>query len=225
MNREELDSYQCQLDQVQLALQSDPENSELLKLQHDLSDLIALTKTFLQQQNVPTTKSKSPKHHEAPPSPHSPVFTTAPTEHTWKVGDNCLVKWPIDGKYYEGVIVAISSDEDFTVTYKGYGSTETVTKDDLKLPKNQAKKRKTDSVFDTKVTPNKKKNLLPKKETLQRKQEGWLKFANKKTIKTPAINKKSIFASPASIEGKVGVTSSGKPMTQFTTQHRHVFKV
>ncbi|ORX98226.1 hypothetical protein K493DRAFT_313719, partial [Basidiobolus meristosporus CBS 931.73] len=204
MNAEELASYQCQLDQVKLALQSDP-------------------KTFLQQQNLSPTKPKSIKTSPRRP-PTNEVFTTASSEHTWKVGDSCLVRWPVDGKFYEGVIVAISPSGDFTVTYKGYGNTESVTIDDLKPPKSEGRKRGAESVFGTKHAPAKKANPLPKNVALKQKQQNWLNFVNKKT-KTPAVNKKSIFASPVSVEGKVGVTRSGKPMTQFAAQHRHVFKV
>jgi len=45
----------------------------------------------------------------------------------------------------------------------------------------------------------------------EEKQQAWLRFSKGHGI----LNRKSIFASPDTVEGKVGVTGSGKGMTQF----------
>ncbi|CAG8473457.1 7513_t:CDS:1, partial [Cetraspora pellucida] len=59
MNADELAQYQYQLDQVNLALKNDPENLELLKLKTDLTELISLTTTIIDQETVPPTPKRS----------------------------------------------------------------------------------------------------------------------------------------------------------------------
>ncbi|KAG0220795.1 hypothetical protein B0O80DRAFT_425128 [Mortierella sp. GBAus27b] len=71
----------------------------------------------------------------------------------------------------------------------------------------------------------KKKHSGPSEQV--QKQQAWQNFAkgagSKKTKGATPIMKKSIFASPDSLDGKVGVVGSGKGMTQFQQRGKHVY--
>ncbi|GBC12010.2 survival of motor neuron-related-splicing factor 30 [Rhizophagus irregularis DAOM 181602=DAOM 197198] len=202
MNAEELAQYQYQLDQVNLALKSEPENSELLKLKTDLTELINLTNTIIDQEvtlspSKRSASSISPRTNSTPTTPTSfsiPTFTKP-----LQVGDSCLARWSGDGQFYQAQITAIGE------------------------------KNKKKGLNDKKDKDKKKKSGEGQKKINEQnlKQKSWLAFASgsamapgRKTTKTkrlvqPPINKKSIFATPENPEGKVGVVGSGKPMTQF----------
>ncbi|CAG8804898.1 30289_t:CDS:2 [Gigaspora margarita] len=199
MNADELAQYQYQLDQVNLALKNDPENSELLKLKTDLTELISLTTTIIDQETVSPTPKKSP-------SSISPKTNSAPTTPTsnsilglakpLQVGDSCLARWSGDGQFYPAQITAIGGgDQVFSVVFKGQ-----------KKVNEQVAKQKTWLAFasGTAVAPGKKTTKT-------------------KRLVQPPINKRSIFATPENPEGKVGVVGSGKPMTQFQQRGKHIF--
>ena len=50
MDKSDLETYQVQLSQVELALSADPENNELVSLRSELKELIDLTQAALAQQ-------------------------------------------------------------------------------------------------------------------------------------------------------------------------------
>ncbi|EXX78830.1 hypothetical protein RhiirA5_463261 [Rhizophagus irregularis] len=237
MNAEELAQYQYQLDQVNLALKSEPENSELLKLKTDLTELINLTNTIIDQEvtlspSKRSASSISPRTNSTPTTPTSfsiPTFTKP-----LQVGDSCLARWSGDGQFYQAQITAIGGgDQVFSVVFKGYNNVELVDVQDIKpLEKNKKK-----GLNDKKDKDKKKKSGEGQKKINEQnlKQKSWLAFASgsamapgRKTTKTkrlvqPPINKKSIFATPENPEGKVGVVGSGKPMTQFQQRGKHIF--
>ncbi|KAJ1660063.1 hypothetical protein IWQ61_000957 [Dispira simplex] len=68
----------------------------------------------------------------------------------------------------------------------------------------------------------------PSKAKLQKDQQNsWLDFVQKKGKKkkaASAINTHSIFASPTTTQGKVGVVGSGKPMTEFQGRNKHIYR-
>ncbi|CAG8681553.1 932_t:CDS:2 [Funneliformis caledonium] len=205
MNPEELAQYQYQLDQVNLALKSEPESSELLKLKTDLTELINLTTTIIDQEVTlsPSKRSASSVSPRNNSTPTTPTLTSLPTfTKPLQVGDSCLARWSGDGQFYQAQITAIGGgNQVFSVVFKGYNNIELVNKVN-------------------------EQNL---------KQKSWLAFASgsatapgKRTTKAkrlvqPPINKKSIFATPENPEGKVGVVGSGKPMTQFQQRGKHIF--
>ncbi|ORX91290.1 hypothetical protein K493DRAFT_317366 [Basidiobolus meristosporus CBS 931.73] len=240
MNAEELASYQYQLDQVNTALQADPENAELNKLKQDLGDLITLTESFLQQQaqasQAPASQTKAakkPGSSEKPATNPTPkpqkvsAFSIPLSDHQWTIGDTCQAKWSADKQYYEAVIVAIGGDGSYSVTFKGYGNTEVVSGNDIKPLNNKSQKKRDQGmeVFPEDPSSKKKKKTPSKTSETAVKQQAWLKFANnKKGKKSSAINKKSIFATPSEPEGKVGVVGSGKGMTDFQQRGKHMFE-
>ncbi|CAG8439905.1 7382_t:CDS:2 [Ambispora gerdemannii] len=242
MNTEELVQYQYQLDQVNLALQTDPENNDLLKLKTDLTELISLTSALVQNE-----VSQSPnKHTKSPISPKGNTSTpTTPNGSSssgvplftkpLQVGDTCLARWSGDGDFYPAQITAIGGgDQVFSVIFKGYNNVELVNVQDIKPIMKNKRKSSTDKK-DKEQKKRKAGDGQRKVNEQVQKQKSWLAFASgaavapgKKVTKAkrltqPPINKKSIFATPDNPEGKVGVVGSGKPMTHFQQRGKHIF--
>ena len=67
MEKDDLETYQAQLSQVELSLASDPNNEQLALLKSELQELIDLTKAALaqQQQAAAATASSSSKSNKA----------------------------------------------------------------------------------------------------------------------------------------------------------------
>ncbi|ORZ14754.1 hypothetical protein BCR42DRAFT_417608 [Absidia repens] len=156
MSENETELYQFQLEQVEHALSSDPTNEELLKLQTDLKELIALT---TQYEQVSTTTTQSSSNHADPPnnsnsnnninaSPvatetntrkrsRSPSTTPAPrasalVSQQFSVGQDVKAKWSQDGQYYRATITAIGgADQIFSVQFRGYKDIEVVSVADI----------------------------------------------------------------------------------------------
>ncbi|KAL9544149.1 hypothetical protein MBANPS3_007777 [Mucor bainieri] len=238
MSAEEIESYKFQLEQVELALQSDPENEELKKLQHDLQELISMFEAVAE----PTSPKKKDAYHQQPPpsTPAAPAASTASTTttalkaHEFSVDQEVMARWSGDGEFYKATITAIGgADQVFSVKFKGYSEAEVVKAEDIKPL--QTKKRT--GVFENVGEPKKKRKDTATSSTssagggavaptgkkkkaaeFENKKNAWLNFAtggSKKKKATPVINKKSIFKTPDNPEGKVGVVGSGKGMTSY----------
>lgn len=91
--------------QVEAALLTDPENSELLKLKNDLEEVIELTrdliKTQLEEQKKsayvePASTSKS--YYDEIEAALLAAEKLVQTSKNWKIGDKCQAKWTEDGK-------------------------------------------------------------------------------------------------------------------------------
>ncbi|KAF1802917.1 hypothetical protein V8B55DRAFT_1500825 [Mucor lusitanicus] len=248
MSAEEIESYKFQLEQVELALQSDPENEELKKLQHDLQELISMFEAVAE----PTSPKKKDTHPPPPSStpaaaaaPSSTTTTTALKAHEFSVDQEVMARWSGDGEFYKATITAIGgADQVFSVKFKGYSEAEFVKAEDIKPL--QSKKRT--GVFENVGEPKKKRKdttassasagggggggaVAPtgkkkKAAEFESKKNAWLNFAtgsSKKKKATPVINKKSIFKTPDNPEGKVGVIGSGKGMTSYQQRGKHIY--
>ncbi|KAL7308112.1 hypothetical protein PS15m_012006 [Mucor circinelloides] len=247
MSAEEIESYKFQLEQVELALQSDPENEELKKLQHDLQELITMFEAVAE----PTSPKKKDTHHyqQQPSSTPATNTTTALKTHEFSVDQEVMARWSGDGEFYKATITAIGgADQVFSVKFKGYSEAEFVKAEDIKPI--QTKKRT--GVFENVGEPKKKKKdttassasaassaaaggggtVAPtgakkkKAAEFESKKNAWLNFAtggSKKKKATPVINKKSIFKTPDNPEGKVGVIGSGKGMTSYQQRGKHIY--
>ncbi|KIJ40214.1 hypothetical protein M422DRAFT_780850 [Sphaerobolus stellatus SS14] len=97
MDKKEFETYQVQLEQVEIALATDPANTELTSLRDELKVLIDLTKEAIAQAEAP--------------KPESLRKNTASLAATikWKAGDEVLAKYSGDGQ---------------CVVSKGYNNTE-----------------------------------------------------------------------------------------------------
>ncbi|KAG8912660.1 hypothetical protein FRC01_004964 [Tulasnella sp. 417] len=240
MDRKELETYQVQLSQVELALVSDPDNAELTSLRSELKELISLTEQALAQVEAAASSST------AASSSKSKSTSGAATTPAFAAGDEILAKYSGDGKWYPARITSIGGADDrrvYSVVFKGYNSTELVAAGDVKaLPANYAASATT-SIAGTKrkaltkeeeeeAARKKKKNekrsevRAQKSAEQQQKQVAWQKFAKKgekKGVVIAGMQGKSIFASPDNPYGRVGVTGSGKGMSDSVTRIKHKF--
>jgi survival-of-motor-neuron-related-splicing factor 30 len=212
------------LEQVDAALTSDPSNDELAKLRIDLQEVIDLTKELLTQQAGSSSESEL---------------------RDWKVGDKCLAPWSQDrtGRLYEAVIEEVHPDGKVSVGFPGHNSGEITHLSNLKSLdssyKPPVRETSTSSSSVKRVAPKeslaeRKQALLKQKEYLKKRKQKkqarvqeqeqerekekkkWLNFSHKKGLMN---KKKSIFASPETVDGRVGIGTcgvSGKPMTEFS---------
>ncbi|KAI9299181.1 hypothetical protein K502DRAFT_361715 [Neoconidiobolus thromboides FSU 785] len=216
MTPEELESYNIQLEQVNLAISKDPDNPELENLKKDLIELISLTKSVLDAQTSNVKKTESKKA--------VPKF---------EIGDHCLAKWAEDGEFYEAVVSAKSNESGevkYSVIFVGYNNVEVYSPEDLKVFVPQANRPEPSNENDEERKKKKKRKIVPKSEgpskmevEQKKKQDAWLKFSNKKSIKNRAVSQKSMFSTADNPNSKVGVINSGKPMTQFAQKEKHKF--
>ncbi|KAG8997050.1 hypothetical protein FRB94_003459 [Tulasnella sp. JGI-2019a] len=243
MDRKELETYQVQLSQVELALVSDPSNEELTSLRSQLKELISLTETALEQAEAATAASASTAASSSKSKSHDK--TVAVSSVTFSAGDEALAKYSGDGKWYPARITSIGGAEDrrvYSVVFKGYNSTELVAAADVKpLPASYAaadnagpstKKRKLTEEEEKEAARKKVKNEKRVEVRAQKaaeqngKQAAWQKFAKKgekKGVVIAGLQGKSIFQSPDNAHGRVGVTGSGKGMSDGVQRIKHKF--
>ncbi|KAF8912731.1 hypothetical protein CPB84DRAFT_1721509 [Gymnopilus junonius] len=233
MDRTDLETYQVQLSQVELALSADPSNTELASLRDELKELIGLAQAAIAQaEAASSSKSESRKS------------TTATPTHTLSAGDECLAKYSGDGAWYPARITSIGGATEnpvYSIVFKGYNTTELVKGNEIKpLPPNYANtpapssnKRKLTKAEEEEREKKKKKNekklevkAAKAKEQLA-KQATWQKFAKKsekKGVHIAGVAGTSIFKTPDNPLGKVGVTGSGKGMTEVAGKTKHKFE-
>ncbi|RUS83517.1 hypothetical protein EGW08_008696 [Elysia chlorotica] len=241
--------YLLQLQQVEAALTTDPNNEELLKLQKDLQEVIQLT----QELEGVTGGAPAPSSGQASSSAATENWSsvdkgeqgpdTVPSV-AWKIGDKCMALWEEDGQHYEALVEELLEDGTCTVTFTGWNNSAICPMYQLKpLDQNlkrgmkagdrgvDAKKSKKDLQAEQREY-KRKKNLKKAQRMKQLEEEHeqdknkWLDFNHKTFSKTSKGKvKKSIFATPESVTGKVGVGtcgSGGKPMTSY--QHQEKWK-
>jgi survival-of-motor-neuron-related-splicing factor 30 len=202
----DLETYQVQLSQVELALSTDSQNTELLSLRSELQELIDLTQTALAQAEA-ASSSKSESTRKA--------ITAAPSK-TWSAGDECLAKYSADGGWYPARITSVGGSADnrvYSIVFKGYNTTELVKSVEIKaLPANYAttapsssNKRKLSKAEEEEREKKKKKNekklevKAAKAKEQNNKQATWQKFAKKsekKGVHIAGTSGTSIFKTP-----------------------------
>jgi survival of motor neuron-related-splicing factor 30 len=205
MEKEDLETYQVQLTQVELALAADPDNAELASLRSELQELISLTKTVISQSEAAASSSKS--------IDTSRKTTVTQQSINWSAGDECLAKYSGDGAWYPARINSVAGSAEnrvYSIVFKSYNTTEQVEATSLKpLPPNHgslpATKRKAKEEEDEEKERKRKKNekkvetrAAKAKEQLQ-KQASWQKFAKKsekKGVHIAGIAGTSIFKTP-----------------------------
>ncbi|XP_029659442.1 survival of motor neuron-related-splicing factor 30 isoform X3 [Formica exsecta] len=224
---DDLQNYKLQLQQVEAALTTDPNNEELIKLKFDLKEVIKLTHDLI--------KSQQQEKRQANGMDAKDPILLAVLANKWKVGDQCMAPWSEDGKYYEATIDSISEDGVVNITFNEYKNTDVTMLSQLKSvakrpasdwADQKSKKRKMQAAAVAGSDPNKQREYLKKKKQrkLQRFKEleeereleknKWLAFTNKK-----GVIKKSIFATPENVNGRVGIGTcgvSGREMTKFS---------
>ena len=217
MNKEDLETYQVQLQQVEAALANDPDNDGLKDLHKELKELISLTEQALAQQGAATSAAASSSKKQNAQS------TSA---SQWKAGDECLAKYSTDGQWYPARIASVGGSVEnrvYTIVFKTYNTTEVVNSSAIKpLPANYqapnnpylslaSTKRKLTQVEEEERERKKKKNekklevRAQKAKEQNEKQATWKKFAKKsekKGIHIAGVAGTSIFKTPDNPMGK-----------------------
>ena len=96
----DLKSYNLQMQQVDAALTSDPNNPELLKLKEDLQEVISLTQDLLEETRSVAAAAAAPvpePQEEVVKKKARPHDHIKPIKH-WQVGEQCQAIWAKDGK-------------------------------------------------------------------------------------------------------------------------------
>ncbi|KAI9060156.1 hypothetical protein FKP32DRAFT_1595545 [Trametes sanguinea] len=240
MDKSDLETYQVQLSQVELALSADPENTELISLRSELKELIELTQAAIAQQEAAASSSKA----EASKKSASASASNASSSKVWAAGDECLAKYSGDGQWYPARIASVGGSAEnrvYSIVFKGYNNTELVNSSQIKtLPPNYkaempaSTKRKLSKEEEEERERKKRKNekkleaKAAKAKEQQEKQQSWQKFAKKsekKGIHIAGVSGTSIFKTPDNPLGKVGVTGSGKGMTGVAPRTKHKFEI
>ncbi|CAO1350200.1 unnamed protein product [Diamesa serratosioi] len=234
---EELSNFKLQLQQVAVALINDPDNEDLLKLKADFDEIINLQEDLIQTQLEEQRKYVQPSSSGMFDEKFKEQKYNGSTSlKIWKVGDNCMAKFE-DAQYYQASIEAITDDGEVTVLFSAYQNRGTCSIKDLKEYKDG------ESVFQTnnnkltykfsltlrRVRVNQKEYLKKKREKKQQRlkdmeevrevdKNSWLKF-NTKSGRKQKIVQKSIFQTPDSVSGRVGVGTCGVGGKEMTKQN------
>ncbi|KZV71299.1 hypothetical protein PENSPDRAFT_664468 [Peniophora sp. CONT] len=234
MSQKDLETYEVQLSQVDEALTVDPDNAELTSLRSELKELIELTRASIAESEA-AASSRAEASHKA--------SISTPT-HKWSAGDDCLAKYSGDNSWYPARITSVGGSSQkpvYSIVFKGYNSTEIVDASVLKaLPPNYmqsaayANKRKLTPGEEEERERKKRKNekklevRAAKAKEQNQKQQTWQKFAkkaDKKGVHIAGTSGTSIFKTPDNPTGRVGVTGSGKGMTEYSQMGKHKFVV
>lgn len=237
---DELQNYKLQLQQVEAALVSDPQNKELQKLKVDLDEVIELT---LDLKTKAEEAANQPEYHEIATNLQEEDEVTRSLlaveqfvaknkkKKMWRIGDKCMAKWNDNLQYNEARIDAINPDGQVNVTFEAYQNRGVTTLAELreftgqKRILTEAEKLKRAKMNNREYLKRKKAKKMQRFKELEEEREGekkkWLAFTTKASKnKKVGVTNKSIFASPESVNGRVGIGTcgiSGKPMTEFAT--------
>jgi survival of motor neuron-related-splicing factor 30 len=208
MDKADLETYQVQLSQVELALSADPDNAGLASLRSELKELIELTQAAITQSEAASSSSRTGE------GSRKAAANAAPATQ-WSAGDECLAKYSSDGGWYPARINSVGGSGEkrvYSIVFKSYNTTELVEASSLKpLPPNYAfnssssNKRKLTKVEEEEKERKRKKNekkletraAKAKEQTI--KQATWQKFAKKsekKGVHIAGVAGTSIFKTP-----------------------------
>lgn len=239
---DDLQNYKLQLQQVEAALLTDPENKELQKLKIDLEEVIELT---LDLKSKAEEAAKQPEYTEPVNNFEDDEITKSllaveefvaktKAKKIWRVGDICMAKWSDNNQYYEARIDSINADGQVNVTFEAYKNRGVTTLAELKEFTGQ-KRVLTEAEKLKRLKMNNKEYLKKKKlkkqqrfkeleEERESEKKKWLAFTTKASKnKKSGLKGKSIFASPDTVNGRVGIGTcgiSGKPMTEFASAEK-----
>lgn len=212
----QLETYNVQLQQVEAALASNPDDADLQKLREDILEVLALTRNLLGDQ----------------PNRDNSGDATQGVSNVgkWQVGDKVLAPWNEDGNHYEATITSVSGDGLATVSFEEYATHETCNVNELR-PRNTQIPRGSKKAQLAAQKEYKKQKALKKKERLKEIEQQreadknkWQSFNSKALHKKKGVTKKSIFATPETVDGRVGIGTCGiadKPMTEYQQVEKH----
>ncbi|XP_065843658.1 survival of motor neuron-related-splicing factor 30-like [Oscarella lobularis] len=237
-----LANHKAQLKQVEAALAADPKNDELLKLKSNIEEVIKLTQDLVQLNSTTPSAAAAASLAQTNEDASSATSAVASTG-IWSVGSLCQAVWSKDGQYYDSQITAITGDGTCSVSFAGYDFLERVQLASLRPRREQLGSRKRHAAEEgikyqhqsksrakrEAEKEHKKKKALKKAEKMKviedelgKEQGRWKSFSGKSVKQKGGFlsskQKRSIFASPDSVTGRVGVGTcgtGGKEMTQF----------
>merc|ERR1712115_279025 len=175
MSESDLTTYKLQLQQVEAALTTDPENEELQQLKTDLEQVLALTQDLInaqlgasaasssgvKEEEVEEAAAEKPKKKKSRWT-EDPIIPVKP----WQVGEHCQAIYSGDGQYYDAKIEEINTDGEVSVKFRGYRERVVTTLGLLKLPSSG-----TTTVHATGSAKNKKELLQHQKELKKEKKK------------------------------------------------------
>lgn len=193
-----MEGYKAQLLAVEAKLAKDPDNEGLLTLKSDLMELIEelgedeeeaneLLSTTATNTNTNSRPSNQKSSHH-----HNTTIRTPHTGSSSQQSSKNLVSQQNDDKD------PLSNDQDGTRDVSQSSSRRPLTEAEILARKKEKNKKKK-----AKLRERMKEQL----DIAESEKQSWQSFANKKGLK--GITKKSIFASPCSVTGKVGVGTNG----------------
>lgn len=191
------DDYTAQLLAVEAKLLKEPDNDELLALKADLLELIELSGSLEEDEQKSDARGGDQKHHHMTatsyqPSTSSRQTTTGGESYT---GQKTTSKAPRDSDN----LVEQGEQQDKGGADNSTGTQKRVLTEAESLAKRKEKNRKKREKMREKV-----KEQLDAAESVK---QSWQSFANQRGLK--GLTKRSIFASPCSVTGKVGVGTNG----------------
>ncbi|OGM46320.1 hypothetical protein ABOM_005271 [Aspergillus bombycis] len=156
----EVKEFKLQLETVQSSLQVDPDNTELQSLKTELEELINLTETSIAELKPPAPSTSKSVKEQGPrdsyPTSHTGYRkpTVEQTEESappasFSINEHVLARWTSgDNSFYPARITSItgsSSNPVYLVSFKSYGTVESLTAKDLRpISGNDSRKRKAD---------------------------------------------------------------------------------
>jgi len=217
--------YQIQLEQVEIALKTEPQNEELLRLKTDLLEVITLTKELIEVESDDVTEANKKNSSQA-----------QKCNYNWRSGQKCMAIWRVDGKHYPATLDQVLEDGTCTVIFDGFKTNEITQVGQLK-PYNKDAIINNKSIFSNPKSANtavsqvghkkaftKKELELKLREAKKRKKEKfalkikameeisekeknkWKNFNTKLSSKTwKGVVKKNKFETPDNHENKIGV--------------------
>ena len=232
--QKQIDEYEEQKKQIEGLLKLEPNNKELQQYLDDAQQLIDTTKEVL------ALKQLEEREKEKETKPEPVKETPKKVKFKYEAGLVCKAKWTVDQQWYDAIIERIDqSTGKYCVLFTGYGNRDIVPEDhiDAPAPKLKAEQDLTpieiptslriskDDSAEVKAVKKKKIHSIKSKNRFKQmdamtntKQNSWQQFMKTTTNKKrghPFLKKESMFRTPDSVEGKVGVVGSGKGMTQY----------
>ncbi|RSH87043.1 hypothetical protein EHS25_003531 [Saitozyma podzolica] len=240
----EIQTYRDQLAYVNLSLEADPSNDDLLKLKTELVELIDLTTAAIAQTSAAAAKAAgggegSKAKGKGKESAVAKETSNWQDRGEYKAGMDCMAKYK-DGKWYPARISAVVGSQDsplYTITFKGYSSSTNVPVSALRphdpsatIPQPQKRKEEpTEREKERKKAKGEKwmEKQKARADEVKDKKSAWDKFgkkASKKGIHIAGLEGRSVFQTPDNPFGRVGVTGSGRGVTDYARMGKHKFE-
>jgi len=138
MDKNDLEAYQVQLSQVEVALSADPDSADLSALRDELKELIDLAQTAIA--HAEAAAASTSKEGSGSGGGSSRKHANSTPTHVLSAGSDCLAKYSSDGQWYPARITSVGGSSEnpvYSIVFKSYNTTELVKASEIKpLPPN-----------------------------------------------------------------------------------------